>query len=238
MTTTWSVEPAVRGDGVWFVAENSEMVQVYAAPGVWLPEPAQPLVHETSVEAWRCACWASADDPVLDRDLPRATIAVLTREVCAAMPAALCAMVRDIMIRQLATAQLPGQCTAGLLVAEDDAHAGAAATAWILQEMRVAFPDEEWRLTASPVIPAAIPDTFDELLQRMPAPHVVVPVESERLPRTRELLRQLGPALLRSIVRRLDQYAARRVPHLYAAATRPDPEKPDTVAPSALAPMS
>jgi hypothetical protein len=147
-------------------------------------------------------------------------------------------MVRDVMLRQLATAQLLGQCDRGLLVAEDDAHAGAAGTAWILREMREAFPDEELRLPASPINPAAIPDTLDELLACLPAPLPAPTVdEPERLPGARELLRLLGPALVRSFVRRLDQYAARRRPHLFAAATQPDPEKQDAVSPSALASM-
>jgi hypothetical protein len=41
---------------------------------------------------------------------------------------------------------------------------------WIVAELRDAFPDEPWELPQPAMRPAAVPDTLDELLLRMPGP--------------------------------------------------------------------
>ena len=177
--TAWSVEPCPRGDGVWFVAEDSDAVSAFAPPGVWLPTPASRVQMDRRLQGWRRACWLPEAELILDTELPIELSHVSTLNVCAQMPAALRDRVREVMINQLHAALCLGRGRDGL-VDDDAAQAGAGAARWVIHELRAAFPEEEWLLPASIVELSDIPTTSDELLSALPrqidAPHRATPV--------------------------------------------------------------
>ena len=169
MTVSWSVASSSDGSGDWFVAEQRGLLSVFAAPGVTLPEPPAGLVAETVVHGWRQAIWVLDDDPIVDIDPPVATFRVTTVEVCTDMPRPLRAEVRRIMVDQLHLALTFGESSQDELVVDAEAHARQASVAWILAELREAFPDELWELPQPSMRPATVPDTLDEFLLCLPA---------------------------------------------------------------------
>ena len=165
--TAWSVEPCPRGDGVWFIAEDSGAVSAFAPPGVWLPTPASRTQMDRRLAGWRRASWPPDPELVLDIEPPIELSGVSTVDVCAQMPASLRNRVREVMIDQLHAALCLGRGRDGL-VDDDAAQAGAGAAKWVIHELRAAFPDEEWLLPASIVELSDIPSTSDELLSALP----------------------------------------------------------------------
>ncbi len=198
--SVWSIEPSPRGDGPWFVAEDSNVVRAFAPPGVWLPWPLSAPRGQQTRGGWRRASWPAEPVPVLDAERPGALQLVSTTEVCESMPIDMRGQVRAVMVDQLHAALSVGRGRVGL-VDDDAARAGAAAADWVIAELRSAFPEEEWQLPASIVELTTIPPTSDELLQALPAQHGH-DKGSLTLSGVRDLpdwLRRLAEALLRLI---------------------------------------
>jgi hypothetical protein len=166
--SVWSIEPSPRGDGPWFVVEDPDLIHAFAPPGVWLPWPRSAPRGQQTRGGWRRASWPAEPVPALDAELPGALQPVSTIEVCESMPIGMRDQVRAVLVDQLHAALCLGRGSEGL-VDDDAAHAGAAAAAWVLNELRAAFPGEEWQLPASIVELADIPPTSDALLDALPA---------------------------------------------------------------------
>ena len=226
MGIVWTVEPSAYGDGFWFVAEGPEEVCVFAAPGVRLPDVLPMTCATSSRQGWRRAVWPLDDDPVIDFDPPTMTNAVSTASLCAELPGDLCETVRTVMVEQLTIALRFGEPRPGELVLDDTAHAGQAAAAWIVDELRAAFPSEAWELPRPSLLLTVIPDTSDGLLDVLPGARPreepgIAGAELVAMLGARELLKLLSLLILRRVGKAVDVMAARSHPHLYTTVCEP-----------------
>jgi hypothetical protein len=229
--SAWSIEPSPRGDGPWFVVEDSNSVHAFAPPGVWLPWPSSAPRAQQTRGGWRRASWPAEPVPVIDAELPGALLQVSTTQVCESMPIDIREQVRAVMVDQLHAALSVGRGRKGL-VDDDTARAGAVAADWVLNELRSAFPEEQWKLPASIVQLTNIPPTSDELLDALPAqrahhPASLTPAGLRDLP---DWLRRLAEALLRLIAAactRLADWLKSRAPVADFGDDRSEAEAPE-----------
>jgi hypothetical protein len=162
---------------------------------------------------------------------------VALSDACRDMPSELRDRVRDIMVRQLATARSLGVTSEGhRLAREDDAHAAVQATMWILSELRGTFPEEEWLLPSAAMVPQVMPDTLDELLERLPGVRESHDMRGTAEPPTvRELVETLAVTVLGVVMRQLDRCTGGRAPLLKSVAARTEPAKGEASRESACA---
>jgi hypothetical protein len=145
MTDLWKAHDAPYG-GTWLVSYAKGRCEVIAPPGIRisLGENADPLASG-SLRGWRRL--VLADDDVAGDPLALATAETAplsTPEVVDLLGPAWTDRLRQIMLAQLNFAESFNSAQGRLPRADDCAPAVSPATAWLLRELHLAFPDEDW----------------------------------------------------------------------------------------------
>jgi hypothetical protein len=140
---------SARGDGLWYVGIDDEAVHVIAPPGVHITGSRYQTTDRPLVGGWRLARWAMRDReaPLVDIDAPSSPPEeISTCEVLSLVGDECAAEVRAMLVSRLSAASSFGEPDPRGKRAprEEQARAGARSVAWLLAELKEAFPEEEW----------------------------------------------------------------------------------------------
>lgn len=147
MSVRWTVEPATRGVGRWYVGRAEDRIDVIAAPGSSIASAeGDPWRSHPQLAGWRHTSWERTLDRHinLDRDAPDVEPRTIsTREVLELVDVRLHDSIREALVEQLTCLEamdlLPTMTQDPGF--ESAAHSELMAIAWVRAELAEAFPD-------------------------------------------------------------------------------------------------